>query len=142
MGGESRAFMYEDIQREGMDRCLKMERPDRRTFIAVDKDENGKEFVAGYVFLWELNTKAPWLGIAVSKVWKGRHLGRYLMRYAEEYCEKHGKGGIFLTTHIANVRAQKLYVRSGYRHLGTHLGGEALYFRALPDALPENDGTV
>lgn len=140
MSGESRSFLYEGPQRESMDRCLRGEYPDRRTFIAVDKDENGKEFAAGYVFLWNLNTKTPSLGIAVSEVWKGRHLGRALMKYAEDYCYKHNKGGIFLTTHIANARAQKLYLNSGYTKLGVN--NEVVFFRYFDDELPENDGTV
>ena len=73
--------------------------------------------------------------------WKGRHLGRKLMAYAETYCLQLGKGGIFLTTHLANIRGQALYLRCGYEQLGTSNWGEVLFFRSFPDAPPE-DGAL
>ena len=83
---------------------------------------NGK--MLGYVFLYNTQYVTPWLGIAVSADAKGRHLGSRLMEYAEAYAREHGKGGIILTTHVANIRGQALYSKSGYTRLGTHTGGE------------------
>lgn len=84
--------------------------------------------MAGYVFLWDLNTMVPWLGIAVREELKGRHLGRRLIAHMTDYAKENGKGGIMLTTHIANATAQSLYERMGFRYMGMQSGSEALYF--------------
>ena len=143
MGGESRAFFNAaDGNRIWMMRCFDEDYNTRRNFVATEMQPDGTERIAGLVFLWELDTLTPWLGIAVAEDWKGRHLGRQLMSYAEEYCKQHGKGGIFLTTHMANLRGQGLYTRSGYKRLGTHSSGEILFFHPFPDTPPQNDGTI
>ena len=90
--------------------------------MALDGDR-----MAGYLFLWDLNKSVPWLGIAVAEAYKGKHLGRILMQTAKEYAMAQGKGGILLTTHVANLRGQGLYERSGYERLGIHTSGEILY---------------
>lgn len=134
MGGESRSFFdRRGGNRNSMMACFDHPNPNRRNFAAVADGE-----MAGLFFLWNLNTKTPWLGIAVAEQWKGRHLGRKLMAYAEEYCLQLGKGGIFLTTHVANVRGQALYLRCGYEQLGTSNWGEVLFFRSFPDRPPED----
>jgi hypothetical protein len=71
--------------------------------------------------------KVPWLGIAVSEEAKGCHLGTRLMEFAKNYALQHGKGGILLTTHRANIRGQALYEKSGYEYLGDHKSGELMY---------------
>lgn len=97
-------------------------------------DENAVRFLAecggrmvGYVFLWDMHKGVPWLGIAVAEDWKGKHLGRMLLEHAHGYAGSRGKGGILLTTSVANVRGQGLYSRMGYERLGMHAGGEHLY---------------
>lgn len=86
---------------------------------------NGK--MLGYVFLYDLDVKTPWLGIAVSEDAKGQHLGTRLMAHAEAYARQHHKGAILLTTHMKNVRGQALYEKSGYTRIGVHTTGELLY---------------
>lgn len=143
MGGESRAFFNRaDGNRNAMLSCFDKPNPNRRNFIAVESLPDGTERIAGLVFLWDLNTKTPWLGIAVAEDWKGKHLGRELIRYAKEYCLRLQKCGIFLTTHIANLRGQGLYTRCGFQHLGTDKSGELLFFHPFPDAVPTDDGTI
>lgn len=143
MGGETRAFFNRnDGNRKALMKCFETPNPNRRDFAAVEILADGTERMAGLVFLWDLNTRTPWLGIAVAEDWKGRHLGRRLMAYAEDYCIRHGKGGIFLTTHVANVRGQGLYTRSGYTHLGTAKDGELLFFHSFEDQPPQEDGTI
>ena len=88
-------------------------------------EDDGK--VAGYVFLTQCDTGIPWLGIAVAEFAKGRHLGRELIAVSQEWCRTHGRGGILLITHQANVRAQMLYSSCGFKRLGNHFSGEVLF---------------
>ena len=69
----------------------------------------------------------PWLGIGVSEAYKGKGMGGKLMEYIIGYARERGMGGILLTTHMANIRAQALYRRFGYAYLGTHTNGDQLY---------------
>ena len=89
--------------------------------------------MVGYLFFFSYQYKIPWLGIAVSDDVKGLHLGTRLMAYAEQYAKEHGKGGILLTTHQANLRGQVLYEKSGYERLGNHHSGEVLYILRFDD---------
>ncbi len=92
-------------------------------WIAVDGDE-----MVGYVFLWDTDTMVPWLGIAVAERMRGQHFGQVLMKTAEDWCRGQGKGGILLTTHMANVRAQMLYERCGFRQMGVQSGSNQLLY--------------
>ena len=88
--------------------------------------EDGSK-AAGYVFLWDIDCGVPWFGIAVGESYKGQHLGEKLINTCKEYCAQHGKGGILLTTHQANLRGQCLYERCGFERLGNHWSGEVQY---------------
>jgi ribosomal protein S18 acetylase RimI-like enzyme len=81
----------------------------------------------GYVFLWDTDKSVVWLGIALAGGYKGRGLGAHLLAHAKNWAVEHGKGGIMLTTHVANLRAQSLYERCGYERLGSHSSGEVMY---------------
>lgn len=123
MSGETRAFF--DRNRGNFLNAMKFfEGQDINTirWMAVENDR-----MIGYVFLWETDKSIPWLGIAVAEDSMGKNLGRLLLQKASEYCLSHGKGGVFLTTHIANLRAQSLYEKFGYERLGIHNCGEILY---------------
>ena len=102
--------------------------PDQMQFAAVIS-EGGAEQMVGYVFLWDLKTRIPWLGIAVRESWKGRHLGRILLEHAERHALEQGCGGIMLTSVPANIRAHSLYARMGYDYSGTYLDGEFLFVK-------------
>ena len=136
-----RFFNINNIHRNSLLDWFDGKRPDKRNFIAVCTNERGQEEIAGYVFLWDLNYKTPWLGICVSDKWQGHGIGKKLMAYAENYCRKLGKGGIFLTTDKENIAGQKLYVASGYRQIG-YLEEELLYLRFFEDAYPPDAGTA
>ena len=97
-------------------------------------DDGGK--VAGYVFLTQCDTGIPWLGIAVAEYAKGRHLGRQLIATAQDWCKAHGRGGIMLITHQANIRAQMLYSGCGFKRLGNHSSGEVLFYWRVPMPMP------
>lgn len=123
MGGETRAlFNRGDGNRFTAMRFFEGAQDHTARFLA----EAGGRMV-GYVFLWDMDKRVPWLGVAVSEDWKGRHLGRRLLNHAHAYAKELGKGGILLTTGFANVRGQGLYARMGYEHIGTHISGELLY---------------
>ena len=108
------------------------EKPGRIYWVAVADTSEGEE-IAGLVFLFNIDTKIPWLGIGVGEKWKGRHLGRRLMTTAKEWAESVGAGGIMLTTAPENVRGQRLYERVGYEQNGTVPNGELLYLLTLPN---------
>ena len=96
-----------------------------RRWIAVEDGE-----MVGYVFLWDIDTMIPWLGIAVAERLRGRHFGEKLIAEADTWCRGEGKGGILLTTHMANVRAQTLYEKCGFERLGVHgASNELLYLK-------------
>lgn len=123
MGGETRAFFNRGRWNEkGALGFFEGKDHNVIRWMALD---NGR--MVGYVFLWDLNKRIPWLGIAVAEDYKGRHLGGLLMQTAREYALSQNKGGILLTTHVANLRGQGLYEKSGYERMGIHSSGEVLY---------------
>lgn len=124
MGPETRFFFNRNHGNEkgAMSFFTEGPRSDMRRFLA---ERDGK--MIGYVFFFAYDLKVPWLGISVSEDAKGCHMGTRLMEYAKNYALSHGKGGILLTTHRANIRGQALYEKSGYEHLGDHKSGELMY---------------
>lgn len=102
------------------------EKPRRIYWVAVADTADGEE-IAGLVFLFDIDTKIPWLGIGVAEKWTGRHLGRRLMTVAKEWAESVGAGGIMLTTAPENIKGQRLYERMGYKQIGNVPNGEMLY---------------
>ena len=118
MGPEARAFVnrFGGNQKGTLKFCREQDTDKRMYWMAEDAD--GK--MAGLVFLWDLHTGVPWLGIAVREDLKGKHLGRRLIAFAQEYARKAGKGGIQLTTHLANLRGQVLYETMGFKRMGMH----------------------
>ena len=94
--------------------------------------EDGK--MVGYVFIWQVHSGVVELGIAVADDYKGHHLGEKLIDTVKDWCRQNGKGGILLTTHPANKRAQALYTRCGFEHIGTaNFRGEFLYLFNFPE---------
>jgi ribosomal protein S18 acetylase RimI-like enzyme len=123
MGGETRSFFDRGSgNRIGALGYFENKDRDVVRWMAVDGEK-----MVGYVFLWDLNCGIPWLGIAVAEDYKGRHLGRQLIETAHQYAKSKGKGGVLLTTHVANIRGQGLYERCGYERMGMHNSGEVLY---------------
>ena len=130
MGGESSAFFNRGRGNEIFTLSF-FENKTKNTefFIAVEDDE-----MLGYVFLMSCDTLIPLLGIAVAENHKGEGIGYKLMTYAMDYAQEQGKGGIMLTTHIANVRGQSLYEKSGFEKIGTHgASGELFYLKRFTD---------
>ncbi|MBR5445142.1 MAG: GNAT family N-acetyltransferase [Clostridia bacterium] len=131
MVGESRALFnrHSGNQNAVLDFC-RTQNTDRRQYWMALLDGQ----MAGLVFLWDLHTSIPWLGIAVREDLRGKHLGRTLISFAQEYVRSHGKGGIQLTTHPANLRGQSLYETMGFTRLGTYgASGEWYYLFRFQD---------
>ena len=105
-----------------------------RYFAATIPNEDGGELMVGYVFLWKMTTKVPSLGICIRDGYKGKHLGTRLMETARQCAIDNGCGGIMLTTHFANTRAQALYKKCGFERLGIDSAAcEFLYLLRLPN---------
>lgn len=134
MAGDTRAmFNRGDINRIRIIEHLSCKKEDNEAhFGAVVKEESGLEKMVGYVFIWDLNTCLPWLGICVREDWKGNHLGRKLMEFLDSYAISKGYGGLMLTSVPANIRAHALYERMGFEYYGTHPSSEFLYIKRYP----------
>ncbi len=124
MGAESRAlFNRRDYNRRGVLKYCAKPDPTRRYYMAELEGE-----MAAYVFFLDWNTSIPALGIAVREDLQGRGLGRMLMEYAKTLAHDAGKGGIQLTTHVANLRAQTLYESVGFSCMGICKNGTELFY--------------
>ena len=124
MGGESRAmFNRRDFNRRGVLKfCAKPDKT-RRYWLAIYG-----EIMIGYVFFLDFNSSIPALGIAIRDEYRGMHLGRGLIEFAKDRIKESGKGGMQLTTHLANIRAQALYEAEGFTCMGQCKNGSELFY--------------
>lgn len=130
MGPETRGFFNRDNGNfKNVLAYLEGTKDDLVYFIAERNNE-----MLGMVFFFYWQKKVPWLGIAVGENVKGTGVGTALMKYAKDYATEHNKGGILLTTHVANLRGQVLYEHSGYERMGIHTSGEILYMLNFEEA--------
>ena len=131
MSGSTRAmFNRGDVNRiRAIEHLNRTEEDYQMHFAAVVKSDDGVEKMVGYVFLWDLDTKVPWLGVAVREDWKGHHLGRRLLQHLDDYLKPRGYGGVMLTSVPANVRAHSLYTRMGFEYYGVYPDSEFLYIK-------------
>ena len=124
MGGESRAlFNRRDYNRNGVLKYCRRPDPTRRYFIA---ELDGR--MAGYVFFLSFDTSIPELGLALCDDLQGQHLGRELVAFALDQAKSCGKGGLLLTTHVANLRGQALYEAMGFVCMGQCKNGTELFY--------------
>ena len=139
MGTETiRFFNTNDVNRKF---ALKFINEKNKSIIRWLAEENN--VMVGYVFLWDIDTTLPWLGIAVRDEYKGKGLGKKLIDHAHEWAERNGKGGIILITAKDNQRGQKLYESMGYQNYGVHPSGELLYIkRFISFEDPETEGRL
>jgi ribosomal protein S18 acetylase RimI-like enzyme len=123
MGGETRAFFNRNNKNCRFALSFFEQSQEDKIFFLAEENR----IMVGYTFLWDIDRSVPWLGIAVHEAYKGKGLGTRLIHNDIEWARKNQKGGILLTTHVANIRAQALYERMGFTHLGSHTTGELLY---------------
>ena len=139
MGAETtRFFNTNDVNRKF---ALKFADEKNKSIIRwLAEDQNT---MIGYIFLWDIDTTLPWLGIAVHDQYKGQGVGKKLIQHAHDWAHSHGKGGVILITAKENQRGQRLYESMGYQNFGVHPSGELLYikrFIAFED--PEIEGRL
>lgn len=98
----------------------------------IDTPTNNKAYflaelngeMLGCVFFFDWDKKVPGIGLVIADKAQGMHLGTRLMRYAIDYAKAIGKGGIFLTTSVCNLRGQMLYEKSGFEFMGQYKNGK------------------
>ena len=124
MGPASRSvFNRRDYNRRGILKFATRPDPTRKYYLAMLDDK-----VAGYFFFLDLDTSIPELGIAVRDDLSGRGIGTHLVSLAKDIALGEGKGGIQLTTHVANLRAQTLYETAGFVCRGVCKNGTELFY--------------
>lgn len=130
MAGDSRAmFNRGDVNRLRAIEHLNGKQPDNQIHFAAVVPNGEDELMVGYVFLWDIDKKLPWLGIAVREDWKGHHLGRQLLEHLDTWAKPKGYGGLMLTSVPANVRAHALYERMGFDYSGVYPDSEFLFIK-------------
>ena len=139
MGKESTTFFNQnDVNRNF---AVKFVTEKNKSIIRWLAEEDGK--MLGYVFLWDIDTTLPWLGIAVREDRKGQGIGKKLVEHANQWAEQNGKGGVMLITASNNTRGQYLYEATGYEKFGVHPSGELLYIkRFITFVDPELEGRL
>ena len=116
-------FNRRNYNKRGVLRFCANPDPHRRYWIA---ELDGK--MAAYVFFLDFHTSIPELGIAVRSDLQGMGLGKYLVEFAQSVAKDSGKGGIQLTTHVANLRGQSLYETMGFVCMGSCKSGTELFY--------------
>ena len=116
-------FNRRNYNKRGVLRFCANPDPHRRYWMA---ELDGK--MAGYVFFLDFHTSIPELGVAVRSELQGNGLGRHLVEFAINTAAECGKGGIQLTTHVANLRAQTLYEALGFMCMGSCKNGCELFY--------------
>ena len=124
MGAESRSvFNRRDYNRRGVLKFIV--KPDgTRRYYAAELDGE----IAAYFFFLDYDSSIPELGIAVRDDLSGKGIGTYLVSLAKDMAKNEGKGGIQLTTHVANLRAQTLYESAGFVCKGVCKNGTELFY--------------
>ena len=124
MGPESRSvFNRRDYNRRGVLKFIA--KPDgTRRYYAAELDGE----IAAYFFFLDYDFSIPELGIAVRDDLAGRGIGTHLISLAKDMAKSEGKGGIQLTTHVANLRAQTLYESAGFVCKGVCKNGTELFY--------------
>ena len=124
MGAESRSvFNRRDYNRRGVLKFIA--KPDgTRRYYAAELDGE----IAAYFFFLDYDSSIPELGIAVRDDLAGKGIGTYLISLAKDMAKSECKGGIQLTTHVANLRAQTLYESAGFVCKGVCKNGTELFY--------------
>lgn len=107
-----------------------------RRFVVLQQgagDPPDDVVMLGTVWLWEWNRKIVWLGIMIGDAFQNQGYGKRLIQFAVDYARQHAKGGIILTTHKTNVRAQKLYQRFHFQTIGEDSRGEYIMLLNFPE---------
>lgn len=80
------------------------------------------------MFLLDADTGIPELGLALRDDLQNKGFGHELASFGVSEAKRLGAGGVYLTTHVANVRAQALYESEGFKLIGTAKDGTELAY--------------
>ncbi len=102
--------------------------PGVRRFILIEHNSHSTEEakVLAMVWFWEWTKQVPWFGIMIADAYQNRGYGRKLLEFTIKDAREFKKGGILLTTHKTNIRAQKLYLQYDFQTIGEDSRGEHL----------------
>ena len=130
LGEESTAFFNVDHgnERRTMDFFGSSPRPNHRYYVA---ETDG--VIAGHLFIWDTNTRVPWMGVAVRDDYQGQGVGSFMLRSLFGLLAAENRGGVLLRTAEDNLPARRLYEKHGFEHIGTHSSGELLYLKRFSD---------
>ncbi len=81
--------------------------------------ENGAGEVVGYTVLWAVGDEAELANIAVRAEDRGKGIGRRLLDDVLEVARRRGVRTVFLEVRESNHRAAGMYLRRGFRQVGT-----------------------
>ncbi len=137
LGPESTAFfnVNRGNEKRTMDYFGDSPRPAHEYYVAEDGGT-----VAGHLFIWDADTRIPWLGVAVRDDLQGKGVGSFLLTSLFALLEARGYGGVMLRTAKNNFPAQRLYEKCGFERLGDHPSGELLYIKRFPLSSFARDG--
>ena len=85
--------------------------------------------IVGLAFIWDLDSRIPWFGVAVRDGFQGRRIGTGIVSAVSDACQLEGRGGILLRTAENNLRGRALYEKCGFERIGFHPSGELLYLK-------------
>jgi len=125
-------YNHQNDNENNLRRQLQEPKDSRIDFGAMETAADGTERMIAHIFLYHADTGIPWIGICLRAGCTGRHLGGQLLQYLEDVCKSRHAGGMMLTTHSANIRAQTLYRNFGFVYLGFHSSGEFMFYKPFP----------
>lgn len=107
-------------------------------YFALDVQRGEVCELAGYAVYWLLDIEAHLMNIAIAPRWQGHHLGEYLLLETLAALQEQGAEQCTLEVRVSNVRAQKLYRKTGFqvegrrRHYYQDNGEDALLMTTPP----------
>jgi len=112
---------------------------DSRKYFLIKRAADSAEqpIMLGMVWFWDWTLQVPWLGIMIADAYQNAGYGKKMLGYAIEEARNHVKGGILLTTHKTNVRAQSIYERYKFQVIGEDPRNEILMILRFPSREPE-----
>ena len=78
--------------------------------------------IVGYCVVAVAANEAHLLNLSVAAAWQRMGLGGAMLRFAINLAKERAAQRIFLEVRASNVAARALYVRSGFREVGTRHG--------------------
>lgn len=97
-------------------------KPDHRFYVAASDEE-----IEALAFIWDVDRKIPWFGIAVHDNFQHIGVGSQMLQYVIDACLSEGCGGLLLRTAVSNLPARGLYEKFRFEQIGMHPSGELLY---------------